>query len=138
MKNNQKCVRMSDEVLKVVEGFRGEGFNEKFENLVMDFRDTLSQRLYVLDQTNKMIEQKQKQLKELENRIWEMKNLESSLSVLMENAEKVAKILDRMPIVSQIETGFAELQLKNEIQSLSVKNVSQKKCRRDGSGRAAG
>jgi hypothetical protein len=35
MKNNQKCVRMSDEVLGYVNGFPGEGFNRKFENLVL-------------------------------------------------------------------------------------------------------
>lgn len=33
-KNNQKCIRMSDEVLQYIEGFEGNGFNEKFENLV--------------------------------------------------------------------------------------------------------
>lgn len=34
LKNNQKCVRMSDFTLCVVEGISGKGFNDKFENLV--------------------------------------------------------------------------------------------------------
>jgi hypothetical protein len=34
-KNNMKSIRMTDEVLKYVDGFVGTGFNEKFENLVL-------------------------------------------------------------------------------------------------------
>lgn len=36
-KNNAKSVRMTDEVLKTVEDYRGNGFNEKYENVVYDF-----------------------------------------------------------------------------------------------------
>ncbi len=32
-KPNSKCVRMSDEVMAIVEAREGEGFNQKFENL---------------------------------------------------------------------------------------------------------
>jgi hypothetical protein len=34
-KNNMKSIRMTDEVLKYVDGFVGNGFNEKFENFVL-------------------------------------------------------------------------------------------------------
>lgn len=38
-KSNAKSVRMSDKVLKYVEGFEGNGFNEKFENMVLYFME---------------------------------------------------------------------------------------------------
>jgi len=41
MKNNLKSVRLSDEILDIVQSYRGEGFNEKFENLVIDFKKFL-------------------------------------------------------------------------------------------------
>lgn len=34
-KTNMKSVRLSDEVLEYVENFEGNGFNQKFENLVL-------------------------------------------------------------------------------------------------------
>ena len=34
-KTNMKSVRLSDEVLEYVESFEGDGFNQKFENLVL-------------------------------------------------------------------------------------------------------
>jgi hypothetical protein len=43
-KNNQKCVRMTDEVLKIIESAPGEGFNQKFENMVIDFKKTAVER----------------------------------------------------------------------------------------------
>ena len=36
MKNNQKCVRLSDRVLKYIDGYRGDNFSEKLENYVLD------------------------------------------------------------------------------------------------------
>lgn len=35
LKKNSKSIRMTDEVLNYVESFEGEGFNQKFENLVL-------------------------------------------------------------------------------------------------------
>lgn len=52
-KNHMKSVRLSDEVLGYVEGFEGEGFNQKFENLVlfcMAREDALRQRINYLDE----------------------------------------------------------------------------------------
>lgn len=41
-KNNMKCVRMSDEVLQIVENYNtGEGFNSKFENLCIEFQKSI-------------------------------------------------------------------------------------------------
>ena len=33
-KNNQKCIRVSDETLEYINSFPGNGFNQKLENLV--------------------------------------------------------------------------------------------------------
>lgn len=43
-KTNMKSVRLSDEVLGYVENFEGDGFNQKFENLVLFCMKTEKQK----------------------------------------------------------------------------------------------
>ena len=52
-KNNLKSVRLSDQVMDYVINFEGEGFNQKFENLVlfcMEQEESKKQRILLLDQ----------------------------------------------------------------------------------------
>ncbi len=47
-KNNSKSIRLSDEVMNYIQSYRGEGFNEKFENIIIDAmesEDRLKQQL---------------------------------------------------------------------------------------------
>ena len=52
-KNNLKSVRLSDQVMDYVINFEGDGFNQKFENLVlfcMEQEETRKQKIAFLDQ----------------------------------------------------------------------------------------
>lgn len=52
-KNNLKSVRLSDQVMDYVINFEGDGFNQKFENLVlfcMEQEKTRKQKIAFLDQ----------------------------------------------------------------------------------------
>ena len=52
-KTNMKSVRLSDQVMDYVINFEGEGFNQKFENLVlfcMEQEESKKQRITLLDQ----------------------------------------------------------------------------------------
>lgn len=52
-KNNLKSVRLSDYVMDYVINFEGDGFNQKFENLVlfcMEQEETRKQKIAFLDQ----------------------------------------------------------------------------------------
>lgn len=67
MKSNQKCVRMSDEVLAIVERMPGDGFNQKFENMVLTYakkeaalKKRISNLQAVEKRLDKAIEEKQK------------------------------------------------------------------------------
>ncbi len=78
-KSNAKSVRMSDNVLGYVEGFEGNGFNEKFENMVLYFMENdkkLKERISSSEKRLKFLEydisQKSGLLKDLslfENRV---------------------------------------------------------------------
>ena len=52
-KNNSKSIRLSDKVLHYIESYQGNGFNEKFENIILDAMKSEAdrqQRLAFLDQ----------------------------------------------------------------------------------------
>ena len=52
-KNNLKSVRLSDQVMDYVINFEGDGFNQKFENLVlfcMEQEETKKQKIAFLDE----------------------------------------------------------------------------------------
>ena len=52
-KSNLKSVRLSDQVMDYVINFKGDGFNQKFENLVlfcMEQEETKKQEIAFLDQ----------------------------------------------------------------------------------------
>lgn len=65
MKNNQKCVRMSDEILEVVESMAGDGFNEKFENLVRNYKMELPELQKKTEFLRKEVNSKVKSIEEL-------------------------------------------------------------------------
>ena len=67
-KNNFKSVHMSDQVMDYVINFEGDGFNQKFENLVlfcMEQEETRKQKIAFLNQ------QIAKQYKELDA-LWQL------------------------------------------------------------------
>lgn len=37
-KNIAKSIRLSEEVYAYIDGYRGNGFNEKFENIILDYQ----------------------------------------------------------------------------------------------------
>ena len=117
---------MSDEILKIVEEYRGTGFNDKFENLCLDFKNTVNDRKKELDRVNKQIDNRQTRLAELENRLREMDRFIFNLNTVREQVLKVRHMADNMPFVSQVEIPGAQLQQENEIQTAAKRK--KEKC----------
>lgn len=61
-KTNMKSVRLSDEVLEYVESFEGDGFNQKFENLVYFCIKEEKQKRILLEDLDQLITLKRKKL----------------------------------------------------------------------------
>lgn len=116
-KNNQKCVRMSDEILAIVEKCKGEGFNEKFENLVLDFYKSIPDREKLLKNYDQQINSKLEQLRQIEKRISGLKNFEFSLDSLRRNILNINQQADSIPVVSQSQELQPVPEGKNDIQA---------------------
>lgn len=64
-KNINKSVRLSNEVYEYVNEFQGNGFNEKFENIVVFCMKTEVERKKRLDEIEKMIKSRSEQLENI-------------------------------------------------------------------------
>lgn len=89
MKNNQKCVRMSDEVLQYIEKFPGDGFNQKFENAVLYFKKTESEYKKRLAQLEKEIRARQATIQCQSQKITAVSEISRYLDSLRMDAESL-------------------------------------------------
>lgn len=96
MKNNQKCVRMSDEVLEYVTRFSGDGFNAQFENMVLYFKQSEPQLKKSLDQLNSDIKAKQAVLRSLGEKIYKFDGMKRCLDVLKDDLSSLQLKTERI------------------------------------------
>ena len=64
-KNINKSVRLSNEVYEYVNEFQGNGFNEKFENIVIFSMKTEIERKKRLDEIEKLIKSRSEELSKI-------------------------------------------------------------------------
>lgn len=69
MKSNQKCVRLSDRVLKYIDGYRGENFSQKLENYVLDVEERREQLTLDWERLNAQIHDQRQELERLRSEI---------------------------------------------------------------------
>ena len=82
MKNNQKCVRLSDRVLKYIEGYRGDNFSEKLENYVLDTEERREQLVLDWNRLQAEIQDKRRDLDTLRSRIRKLSEVDRRFSAL--------------------------------------------------------
>ena len=69
MKSNQKCVRLSDRVLKYIDGYRGENFSQKLENYVLDVEERREQLTLDWERLNSMTHAQRQELEKIRSEI---------------------------------------------------------------------
>nr|DAM03331.1 MAG TPA: antitoxin [Inoviridae sp.] len=75
-----KSVRIPEEIYDYINSYSGEGFNQKFVNVIRDARDTEPERNETLDRLNKQISEREKYLKDTAKRLDELASELRSLS----------------------------------------------------------
>lgn len=85
MKTNQKCVRLSDRVTKYIEGYRGDNFSEKLENLVLDMEDRRDQLVLDWERLQAQINDKHAEMREIQERVRKTRNVDVRLGPLVES-----------------------------------------------------
>jgi predicted transcriptional regulator len=95
-KSNLKSVRLSDQVMDYVINFEGDGFNQKFENLVlfcMEQEETKKQRITLLDQ---QIAKQYKKLYALQQLSSEIGDVRRALTHLERQANDLSELMDEL------------------------------------------
>ncbi len=95
-KVNLKSVRLSDQVMDYVINFEGEGFNQKFENLVlfcMAQEESKKQRILLLDQ---QIAKQYKKLYALQQLSSEIGDVRRALTHLERQANDLSDLMDKL------------------------------------------
>lgn len=95
-KVNLKSVRLSDHVMDYVINFEGEGFNQKFENLVlfcMEQEESKKQRITLLDQ---QIARQYKKLYALQQLSSEIGDVRRALTHLERQANDLSVLMDKL------------------------------------------
>ena len=95
-KTNMKSVRLSDQVMDYVINFEGEGFNQKFENLVlfcMEQEESKKQRITLLDQ---QIARQYKKLYALQQLSSKIGDVRSALTNLECKANDLSDLMDKL------------------------------------------
>ena len=82
MKNNQKCVRLSDRVLKYIDGYRGGNFSEKLENYVLDTEERRDQLVLDWNRLQAEIQDKRRDLDTLRSRIRKLSEVDRRFAAL--------------------------------------------------------
>lgn len=95
-KVNLKSVRLSDQVMDYVINFEGEGFNQKFENLVlfcMEQEESKKQRITLLDQ---QIAKQYKKLDVLQHISSKIGDVRMALTNLEWKANDLSDLMDKL------------------------------------------
>ena len=95
-KSNLKSVRLSDQVMDYVINFEGDGFNQKFENLVlfcMEQEETKKQKIAFLDQ---QIVKQYKKLDALRQISSEIGDVRRALTNLEWRANDLFDLMDKL------------------------------------------
>lgn len=95
-KVNLKSVRLSDKVMDYVINFEGEGFNQKFENLVlfcMEQEESKKQRITLLDQ---QIAKQYKKLYALQQLSSEIGDVRRALTHLERQTNDLSDLMDKL------------------------------------------
>ena len=69
VKRNQKCVRLSDRVLRYIEAYRGENFSEKLENYILDTEERREQMVMDWERLQAQIQDKRQELEMLRSKL---------------------------------------------------------------------
>lgn len=82
MKNNQKCVRLSDRCLKYIENYRGDNFSNKLENLILDYEEKHDAMVLDWEHLQAHINDKHAELVRIQQRCRQLLEVETRLKPL--------------------------------------------------------
>lgn len=91
-KSNQKCVRLSDRAVEVVEQYRGDNFSDKLENLLIDYEYKRDEMVRDWNMLQAHINDKHAEMVEVQDHVRRMRNVDVRFGPLVEALLDLMKI----------------------------------------------
>ena len=89
MKRNNKSIRLNDHIYNYIINYRGDGFNQKFENIIIDARESEKKRKDEIKELDSLIETRLDAIHKLNNTLLYLLNVESSVNSIIESINKL-------------------------------------------------
>jgi chromosome segregation ATPase len=97
-KNNHSSLRYSDEVAEIINGFEGNSFNEKFENLVFHCYNAIPEIDAEISNKKTTMKKMDQDKQKLFKQISELKGKVVALKQITDTANTIIKDLDRLQV----------------------------------------
>lgn len=91
-KTNQKCVRLSDRVVKYIEQYRGDNFSEKLENLVLDMEERRDELVQDWECLQAQISDKHHEMVMIQDRVKKLREVDRRLGPLADSLLDLMKL----------------------------------------------
>lgn len=95
-KSNLKSVRISDEVMNFILDFEGDGFNQKFENLVLYFMKEEEAKKQKLSRLDAQIQKKIKQLDVISGLAFQCNTTINAMVALNDQIDEILPCLEKL------------------------------------------
>ena len=92
-KSNSKSIRLSDEVLAYIEKSKGNGFNEKFENIILHAKEDEPRLQKQLNYLDEQITKKHVQLDTISQKV---NSLDEQVNAIFSLSDQIHKIQKNM------------------------------------------
>ncbi len=89
-----KSVRVDPDVFSYIEKYKGNGFNEKFENIIKDAMESEKNRLHKIKELDKAIAEKEKKNQELIQKVRKLEGIVSTVNQIITNVNDLEKRID--------------------------------------------
>ncbi len=83
-KSIQKSVRMTPRIYKAIEGYRGDGFNDKLASLVTDYLDRRDELAADWNRLQAAVTDKHQELKAVQDHLRKLRTVDARLEPLVE------------------------------------------------------
>ncbi len=89
-----KSIRVDPKVYEYIERYKGNGFNEKFEKIIIDAMESEKKRLDKIKQLEKQIEEKEKQLRKVIGEVNRMQDVSCKVTTLIRTCKEIEERLN--------------------------------------------
>lgn len=91
MKSNNKSVRLDDRIYNYVIKYREDGFNQKFENIVIDFFESENDRKKRINDLDILISKRENEINSLNDKLHKMLDMSIKINAVVSKLDAIVK-----------------------------------------------